>query len=247
MLMANYGTSEYVQSFSRVGSIFGAIYILNDRDLSISNPVINEDKLETIDFSMNATPLRPKEGFIIGKEYEHLFNKAVEDDLFTSEKCYPIVCQRMVIITHIELANSDRGPPIFSIPPTGINEEESKAFDLQNKHPIRIIQQGASSNITPRGFYCYHVSMVQDFEDRHDFSVLLKLKDALFGIDSDVILGESRVENKHIIVQSMMDIMERKQEEENRIKKYRKENEQIDEEERQMQEAIRQSLEGQCK
>jgi RAB protein geranylgeranyltransferase component A len=87
MLMANYGTSEYVQSFSRVGSIYGAIYILNDRDLTISNPVINENnKLESINLSMNDTPLIAKEGFVIGKEYEHLFNKVEEDDLFTAEK-----------------------------------------------------------------------------------------------------------------------------------------------------------------
>jgi hypothetical protein len=150
----------------------------------------------------------------------------------------------MVIITHIELANSDRGPPIFSIPPTGINEEESKAFDLQNKHPIRIIQQGVSSNITPRGFYCYHISMIQDFEHRNDFTILMKLKDILFGIDSDVILGESRIENKHVIAQSMMDIIERKQEEERRIGKFKRECEHVSEEERQIQEAIRQSLEG---
>jgi len=62
--------------------------------------------------------LTPKEGFIIGKEYEHLLNRAGNnEDLFTAENCHPIVTQRMVIITHIELANADRGPPIFSIPP----------------------------------------------------------------------------------------------------------------------------------
>jgi RAB protein geranylgeranyltransferase component A len=87
MLMANYGTSEYVQCFSRVGSIFGTIYILDDTDLKISNPVVNENKMESIELSINETPIRPKKGFIVGKEYEHLFDKSQSDeDLFTEEK-----------------------------------------------------------------------------------------------------------------------------------------------------------------
>jgi len=211
MLMANYGTSEYVQCFSRVGSIFGTIYILDDTDLKISNPVVNENKMESIELSINETPIRPKKGFIVGKEYEHLFDKSQSDeDLFTEEKWYPIVTQRMIVITHIELADSYRGPPIFSIPPMTTNEDGSKGLELCNKHPIRIIQQGMSSNITPSGFYCYHVSMVQDFQSRNDFSVFLKLKDMLFGQQKIQVLGETLRENKDRIVEIMLDNIKRK-------------------------------------
>ncbi|CAI2387607.1 unnamed protein product [Moneuplotes crassus] len=243
MLMANYGTSEYVQSFSRVGSLFGAIYMLNDTDLSISDPVIVENKLESIELSLNETPLRPTEGFIVGKEYEHLFT-AEETSLFTEETCYPIVCQRMVIVSHIQLSKSEKGPPIFSIPPKAVNEE--RKFDLDNKHPIRIIQQGFGSGITPRGFYCYHISMIQNFEHKDDFSVLLELKDLLFGHDSVEVIGEGRQENKDVIIQTMMDIIERKKQEEERRNRFNKQKEQemLDklEEERQIQEAIKRSL-----
>ena len=221
MLMANYGTSEYVQSLSRVGSIYGAIYILNDKDLSISDPVLNGDEIESIDLSINATPLKPKDGFIIGKEYEHFFNRAGNnEDLFTEDKWYPIVTQRMVVITHIELANADKGPPIFNIPPSTTNSDESEKYELNNKHPIRIIQQGVASSITPSGFFWYHISMVQSFEERHDFSILLKLKEMLFGKKPVEVLGEKRRENKDKIIDLMMYAIERKQAEERRRKRY---------------------------
>lgn len=73
MLMANYGTSEYVQSFSRVGSIHGTIYILEDKQHEIKDPVVEDDLLKSINFTMSSTHLTPSSGFIIGKEYEHLF------------------------------------------------------------------------------------------------------------------------------------------------------------------------------
>lgn len=244
MLMANYGTSEYVQSFSRVGSLFGAIYMLNDTNLIISNPSFNEDILETLELSINETPLKPTQGFIIGKEYEHIFSVEEEVELFTLETCHPIVCQRMVVITHIQLANSDKGPPIFSIPPMGIDKEESK-FDLGNKHPIRIIQQGVASGITPRGFYCYHISMVADFKQKDNFTVLLNLKELLFGIDSVEVLGEERKENKDLLIQTMMEIDERRKEEEERMKKLNRDGEAKSEEEKQIEEAIKMSLQEQ--
>lgn len=247
MLMANYGTSEYVQSFSRVGSLYGAIYMLNDIDLTISNPVFNDDRLETLELSLNETPLKPTQGFIIGKEYEHIFSTDKEVDLFTLETCHPIVCQRMVVITHIQLSNSDKGPPIFSIPPMGVNQEESK-FDLGNKHPVRIIQQGVASGITARGFYCYHISMVVDFEERDNFKVLLNLKNILFGEDSVEILGEGRKENKDLLIQTMMEIDERKKQEEEKISKFKKDREwetKIKSEKEQIEEAIKRSLQEQ--
>ena len=35
MLMANYGSSEYTQSLSRVGSLFGCLYVISAKDWDI--------------------------------------------------------------------------------------------------------------------------------------------------------------------------------------------------------------------
>ena len=212
MLMANYGTSEYVQSFSRVGSIYGSIYILDDKEYTISEPNIVDNRLESLKFSMNPTPIKPKQGFIIGKEYEHIFDPNQEAE-FSSETWYPIVCQRMVVITHIELSSDGHGPPIYSIPPCAL---------LSNPHPIRIIQQGVGSNITPGGIFCYHISTVQTFENKDDFTVLKNLKDIIFdlkNIEGIKIIGETRKTNKDKIIQHMQDVIDRKKQEKERLKR----------------------------
>lgn len=235
MLMANYGTSEYVQSFSRVGSIFGSIYILNEKDYTINKPGIVDGKLESINFSLNSTPLTSKQGFIIGKEYEHIFYPEVTD-LFSAQRCFPIVCQRMVVITHIELSSDGHGPPIYSIPPCSL---------LNNPHPIRMIQQGVGSNITPGGIFCYHISTIASFENRNDFSVLLNLKSILFDLKNSEgvkIIGQTRKVNPDKIVGHMQDIIDRKKmdrERQKRIKQREKEAKMqpttMDEEQRQIE------------
>lgn len=120
----------------------------------------------------------------------------------------------MVVITHIELASDGNGPPIFSIPPHGFKD---------NPHPIRIIQQGVGSNITPGGIFCYHISMVQTFKDRDDFSVLTELKNTLFNLKStksSKILGKIKPkDNTSRIHKHMDEIVERRKQEKARQKR----------------------------
>jgi hypothetical protein len=52
--------------------------------------------------------------------------------------------------------------------------------------------------------------MVQDFENRHDFSILTKLKDMLFGKDRVQIFGEIPREHQDRVVHTMLDVVNRK-------------------------------------
>lgn len=51
---------------------------------------------------------------------------------------------------------------------------------LKNSHPIWIIKQGYNSNITAWDYFCYHIGMAAQINEKDDFSILLKLKELLF-------------------------------------------------------------------
>ena len=61
MLMANYGSSEYAQSLSRVGSIFGNIFVIASSDWTI-NDVDLEQK--SVKLSNCENPIIAKKGII---------------------------------------------------------------------------------------------------------------------------------------------------------------------------------------
>lgn len=61
MLMANYGSSEYAQSLSRVGSIFGNIFVIASLDWTI-NDVDLEQK--SVKLSNCENPIFAKKGII---------------------------------------------------------------------------------------------------------------------------------------------------------------------------------------
>lgn len=79
MLSCVYGSSEYAQAFSRTGAIFGNNYIVNaDFDISKCNFVADEadsgkKRFDSIEYSYNPTPLRPKKGFLVGSDYQEWF------------------------------------------------------------------------------------------------------------------------------------------------------------------------------
>ena len=57
-MMCNYGSSEYAQAFSRVGSLFGNVYIVNE-DLDIQDLGLSENKkVESIEVNYNDQPIR---------------------------------------------------------------------------------------------------------------------------------------------------------------------------------------------
>ena len=129
MLLSNYGSSEYTQSLSRVGSIKGNMYVLNQDDMKYESKQEEDNKLTGIKLTNVKGPLTPSKGIIVGKEYEHLLHG--ED---YKEEFEDVAMQRMVIISRYTEDRSDRqeqNPSIMNIPP--------EHPLLNNPHPIRMI------------------------------------------------------------------------------------------------------------
>ena len=88
--------------------------------------------------------------------------------------------------------------------------------------------------------------MVQDFEHRHDFSVLLKLKSMLFGEEKVTMFGEAPKSHEERIVDTMLGVVKRSRSEKERLRRLEEEREREQqrevEEQRQIQEAIQRSL-----
>ena len=74
MLTCVYGSSEYSQAFSRIGSLFNTTYIVNsDVDLKKVNFKKTDDKkihFESLEFNFNETPVTCKKGLIVGADYQ---------------------------------------------------------------------------------------------------------------------------------------------------------------------------------
>lgn len=96
----------------------------------------------------------------------------------------------MLIISKRNLTSEE--PSFVNIPPNHPL--------LQNAHPIRIVQQGYNSNITPKDYFCHHVSMLTDFESKNDFTCFEKLKNYLF--ETGEIWIDEKEESKEQIIYS---------------------------------------------
>jgi len=75
MLSCVYGSSEYAQAFSRTGSIFGNVYIVNN-EFEVTKCNFEPDaadptkkRFASVEYSYNSTPLRPKKGVLVGSDY----------------------------------------------------------------------------------------------------------------------------------------------------------------------------------
>ena len=55
-MMCNYGSSEYAQAFSRVGSLFGNVYIVND-DIEVQDVKTEGGKVKSIEINYNDLPI----------------------------------------------------------------------------------------------------------------------------------------------------------------------------------------------
>ena len=56
-MMCNYGSSEYAQAFSRVGSLFGNVYIVND-DIEVQDVKTEGGKVKSIEINYNDLPIK---------------------------------------------------------------------------------------------------------------------------------------------------------------------------------------------
>lgn len=75
MLMANYGSSEYTQSLSRVGSLFGNLYVISAKDWSIDTIDV---ETPSVKLSCNTEAIKCNKGLIVGREYAHLIYQEEE-------------------------------------------------------------------------------------------------------------------------------------------------------------------------
>jgi RAB protein geranylgeranyltransferase component A len=72
-MMCNYGSSEYAQAFSRIGSLYGNVYIVND-DIDIQEIKSADNKVSSIEINYNNTPIAISKGIIAGHHYRTHFD-----------------------------------------------------------------------------------------------------------------------------------------------------------------------------
>lgn len=72
MLTCVYGSSEYAQAFSRVGSLFQNTYIVNPEVKLGKCTFVAKDgatEFESLEFNFNDTPVTAAKGIIVGTDY----------------------------------------------------------------------------------------------------------------------------------------------------------------------------------
>ena len=72
-MMCNYGSSEYSQALSRIGSLFGNVYIVND-DMEIQDIQSEDNNIKTIETNYNNDPVNVPKGIIAGHHYKPFLN-----------------------------------------------------------------------------------------------------------------------------------------------------------------------------
>ena len=139
MLTCVYGSSEYTQAFSRTGSIFGNVYVVNS-ELKIGDCVFTQDeaeeaklRFESIKFNYNDEPLKPKKGILVGSDYQTWFLKQANRALDESQ-IKKVSCARVTVISYKPLSEDlTDGIATFVYPPGTYSENE-----YANRHPIRV-------------------------------------------------------------------------------------------------------------
>lgn len=63
-MMCNYGSSEFAQAFSRIGSLHRNVYIVT-RELTFDNVLIEENKIKEIAINYNDTPIKVPENAMV--------------------------------------------------------------------------------------------------------------------------------------------------------------------------------------
>ena len=79
-MMANYGSSEYAQAFSRVGSLFRNVYIVNE-DLEVQDFGLSEGEnsktVNSVEINYNDNPIKisPHGGIVASVSYLPVIEK----------------------------------------------------------------------------------------------------------------------------------------------------------------------------
>ena len=166
MLSCVYGSSEYAQGFSRTGSIFGNVYIVNS-EVDISRCNFEQDPNDpskktftSIEYSYNPTPLRPKKGILIGSDYQEWFLKQANIQLDASQ-VKTTSCVRLTVLTYQPLVQDlSVNIATFVYPPGTFTVAEQG--NVTNRHPIRVFQMNSSLMACPRNMFLIMAIMQLD-------------------------------------------------------------------------------------
>lgn len=148
-MMCNYGSSEYSQAFSRIGSLYRNVYIVNE-ELHYNSVKVEDDLIKQIDINYNDPPIKLPEngGVIVSTQYLDTLKELIPEFSYEIESTSQ--CLRMTLLSKKPLV--DDSLSTFTISPG--------TYD--NKNPIRIYQQNHFIEATPRGTYLIMLSMVFD-------------------------------------------------------------------------------------
>ena len=170
MLSCVYGSSEYSQGFSRTGSIFGNCYIVND-EVEVSKCNFTPDEadptklcFDSVEYSYNETPLRPKKGILVGSDYQDWFlrqaNVQIDPSLIKK-----VSVARLTVLTYKPLvADLSTGVATFVYPPGTFKGID----DNTNRHPIRLFQFNSSMLACPRNMFLIMAIMQLDCDVSED-------------------------------------------------------------------------------
>ena len=160
MLTAVYGSSEYAQAFSRIGSLFGNVYIVNTLvEIQKCNFEIDEEtkkqKFVSIEYNYNATPVKAAKGILVGSDYQ---DWVIKQAAIATNPKQTISCVRMMLISQSPL-DTDLSERIatFVYPPDSFTDQ-----GISNKHPIRLFQLDSSISAAPRDLYLIMAIMQLD-------------------------------------------------------------------------------------
>ena len=105
-MMCNYGSSEYSQAFSRIGSLYRNVYIVNEALYFNEIKVDDQNIVESVDVNYNNEAIKlPKHGGLIATVHTlDLLKELVPD--FEYEIEHATHCLRMTIISKKPLINA---------------------------------------------------------------------------------------------------------------------------------------------
>eukprot|EP00347_Sterkiella_histriomuscorum_P015294 403357571 len=174
-----YGTSEYSQAFSRIGSLHSCIYIVNE-ELKISEMEFEKandsDKLQfkTVSISYNDTPIIARKGVIVGPEYQRYFNHNA--GLTSDSRPVQASIMRLALITTKPLMKDQDQLATFVIPP------HTKNF--HNANPIRVFQMNHFTYAVTKDHYLILASTTikprSQFDDDEAYQKYLNEQKAIF-------------------------------------------------------------------
>mmetsp|Transcript_17365 Transcript_17365/g.29202 ORF Transcript_17365/g.29202 Transcript_17365/m.29202 type:complete len:197 (+) Transcript_17365:229-819(+) len=164
-MMCNYGSSEYAQAFSRIGSLFGNVYIVNEdlelQDAKFAKGESGRQRIESVEINYNDSPISfepGRGGIIAGHHFSELIGAKFGLEPRPDFKQSLLQCLRVTVLTRRPLLrHTDQFMKLatFVIPP---QSKESGTF-VGNACPIRVYQLNHFIDASPPGFFLLMLSM----------------------------------------------------------------------------------------